>query len=117
LSVSGVGDHHNRIGVGEQLRQALGLQERAHGHDDRADLGDRPVERQQLEAIGQDRRDLVALADAGGQEPVGQAIDAPVECRVAQPLGLEHDGGMRRPVCGVPKYEGPDIHPIRSGKL
>ena len=115
-SVSGVGDHHDGVGIAEQAGEGRGVEERAHGHDHRANLGDRPVQAQQLEAVGQDRRHLVVLDDPDGQQPIGQAVDTFIEGRIAQPLALEHDGGMRRPVGRVPRDERPDVHLIRSAK-
>jgi len=78
--------HDDAVGIPQQGGQAAVLEQGTARHDDDAGLGGGPVGGHQLQAVGQYRSHFFALANAAGQQGVGQLVDAGVELPIGQPL-------------------------------
>ena len=71
-----LGEREHRLGVPEDVRALLRGARRIDPDDDRADRHHRPVEQHPLEPGARDHRDGVAAADAAGEQPVRERLDA-----------------------------------------
>ena len=107
-------DEQAGTGVTEQRRERRGPEERAHGNHYGADLGRRRVEREQLEPIGEERRQSLSRSDTLLEEDVRRAVDqraerGPVEAGVA-----EDHSRARRTMAGVAGREIADQHGAKA---
>ena len=84
-------DQRDRVRLVDDVRDVLGAQPRVDRHEHRADLHHREGGLDPLGAIEEPERDLVAGADAEGDQPLGRAVDARGEVgeREASPLEAE----------------------------
>ena len=84
-------DQRRRVRLVGDVRDVLGAQPRVDRHEHRADLHHREGGLDPLGAIEEPERDLVAGADAEGDQPLGRAVDARGEVgeREASPLEAE----------------------------
>ncbi len=105
-----VGDDHDRVRVVELARQAPSAEQRTQRDDDRPRLGDRPVNFQKFQAVGQDGRDVIAFAHTRLEQGVGAPVHAPIEFTISQPLISEDHRQMIRAVAGVPCEDCAEIH-------
>ena len=103
-SADEVGPHEDELGagVGEEVVDLAGLEQRVHRHDDAAREQDAAVDDREGRHVGQDQRDPVAGLDpVGAQRPRDRRGHA-VQLRVGHPLAVDPQRvllGVRR--CGA----------------
>ena len=107
------GDDQFRVRVPEQGHEPGLLEERAERHRDEAALGDGAVDLDLLEAIRQHRGDLVPLGETGGQQCIRQPVHPAVQGLEGEPVVLEDQGEVLRPVSRVAGKEGAEMHGLR----
>ena len=105
-----IGEHGDRVGIPQEARKSMVLQERAHRNDVDAGLGCGPVGLHQLETVGKDRGHLLALDDAGGEERVRHAVHRGVQLPEGQPLAARDQRQMIGPVAGVARQQSAYVH-------
>jgi hypothetical protein len=102
---TGIGDQHSRIRVLQQGLHGLFQQKGAGGYHHRTYFGRRPVNLELFQTIGKDGGDLVSFADSQVQKGIGQAIDALIEFKPAQPLIAKYNCRMVGTITGMPGEE------------
>ena len=89
----GVGHQGRRPSVVQDVGRLVPLVGGVDGHADGTDEGQAEPAVHELSAVGQEQADAVAMADAGGAEHAGSALDGVVEVSVGDLLAgdLEED--------------------------
>src|SRR5262249_7201250 len=113
------GDEGGALRVGEQAREPRAAQERRERHHDGAAPRGDPVEVEELEAVGEQRGDLVSLLDAGRRERVGGPVDAPPQLPERKTLVFEDEGGLLPVIPRVALEEHAEVQrrSVRSANL
>ncbi len=104
------GEHRFRIGIAQQRHETRPAQQWAqrYGHD--AELRARPIRLQQLDAIGKDDRQRVALPHTERAQHVGEPVHACVMLGEREPVRAAHDRRVTPAVACVARQQRADVH-------
>ncbi len=97
----GLSQHRHRVGVVDEVGQAGAPEQRAERDHHDAGLGGNLVDLDDLDRVGEDRGDLLALLDADVRQRIGEPVHPAVELFEREPMLLEHEGELVGVVAGV----------------
>ena len=106
----GVRDECPSVRVVHEIREAAAAKERGERDDHETGPGSCLIELDHLDAVLEQRRDLVPLAQTECEQRVRDPVHSQLELRERDPLALEDDGRMSRPIARVAGEERVERH-------
>ena len=106
----GAGQHRGGIGVLQQGDQSGAPQQRTERDGHHAQQGSGPVGEEQLDAVGQDDREGVALAEPERQQGVGKAVHLRIEFTEGEAAFPANDREVLGAIARVARQQRADVH-------